>query len=67
MKMKLKTKLGEGVQIVFKKDCILVYLKKELFLKQEIIKHTINYKQNKDYTFFFVILTLHKFGLVDFF
>lgn len=58
--------LGKDVKIVFKKDCILVYLKKELFLRQEIIKHTANFKQNKNYTFFFTLLILYKFGLVDF-
>lgn len=62
--MNIKVKLDKDVKIIFKKNYISVYLKKELFLKQDIIKHTTSIKQNKDYTFFLVALMLSRFGLV---
>lgn len=59
----MKAKLDRDVEIIFKKNYILVYLKKELFFKQEIIKHTTDNKKNKDYTLFLTILILSRFGL----
>lgn len=43
-------------EIFFKKDYIIVYLNKKIFFKQEYIN-------NKQYTFFFVLLILHKYGM----
>lgn len=59
-------KVDKDVEIIFKKNCILVFLKKELFLKQEIIKHTTDSNKNMDYTFFLTALMLYRFGLVEF-
>lgn len=64
MNINIKVKLDKDIKIIYKKNYISVYLKKELFLKQDIIKHTIGIKQNKDYTFFLVVLMLSRFGLV---
>lgn len=58
-------KFDKDVKIVFKKDCILVYLKKELFLKQEIIRYTTDANKNKDYTFFLTALILCRYGLIS--
>lgn len=54
-----------NLRIIFIQNSILVYLHDELFLKQYIIKNTKNYGKNLDYTFFFVIIVLYKFGLID--
>lgn len=62
----MKVKVDEDVEIILKKNCILVFLKKKLFLKQEIIKHTIDSNKNRDYTFFLIALMLSRFGLVEF-
>jgi len=43
-------------KIFFKKDYIIVYLNNKIFLKQEYIN-------NKQYTFFFVLHILHKYGM----
>ena len=42
--------------IVFKKDCIIVYLNNEVFLRQDYIK-------NKHYTFLYVLHILNKYGI----
>jgi hypothetical protein len=43
-------------KIIFEKNYIVVYLNNEIFLKQEYIK-------NKQYTFFYVVHILHKYGM----
>lgn len=43
-------------KIVFEDKHIIVYLEDELFLKQEYIK-------NKQYTFFYVLHILNKYGM----
>lgn len=43
-------------KIIFEKNHIVVYLNNEIFLKQEYIK-------NKQYTFFYVVHILHKYGM----
>ena len=43
-------------KIFFKKDYIIVYLNNKIFLKQEYIN-------NKQYTFFFVLHILRKYGM----
>jgi len=42
-------------KIVFEKKYIIVYLNNDEFLRQEYIK-------NKQYTLFYVLHTLHKYG-----
>jgi len=43
-------------KIIFEKNHIIVYLNNEIFLKQEYIK-------NKQYTFFYVLHILNKYGM----
>lgn len=43
-------------KIIFEKNYIIVYLNNEIFLKQEYIK-------NKQYTFFYVLHILNKYGM----
>jgi hypothetical protein len=43
-------------QIFLEKDYIVVYLNDKIFFKQEYIK-------NKQYTFFYVLHILNKFGM----
>ena len=52
-------KLHKDIRIELKKDknYILVYLKKNIFFKQDYIK-------NKEHTLFLVILILSRFGFV---
>lgn len=52
--------LNKNINIKIKKDKkhILVYLKNELFLKQDYIK-------NKEFTLFLLILILSRFGFVQ--
>ena len=46
------------VKIFVKKDYIIVYLNDKIFLKQEYIKD-----KSKQYTFFYVLHILHKYGM----
>ena len=43
-------------KIIFEEKYIVVYLNNDIFLKQEYIK-------NKQYTFFYVLHILHKYGM----
>ena len=43
-------------KIIFEKNYIVVYLNDEIFLKQEYIK-------NKQFTFFYVLHILNKYGM----
>lgn len=43
-------------KIIFQKNHIVVYLNNEIFLKQEYIK-------DKQYTFFYVLHILNKYGM----
>jgi hypothetical protein len=46
-------------KLFYEKDCIVVYLNDKIFFKQEYIK-------NKQYTFFYVLHFLNKFGMEAF-
>jgi len=46
------------LQIFCQKDYIVVYLNNKIFLKQVYIKD-----KSKQYTFFYVLHILHKYGL----
>ena len=46
-------------KIIFEKNYIVVYLNNKIFLRQEYIK-------NKQYTFFYVLHILNKYGMEAF-
>ena len=46
-------------KIIFEKNDIVVYLNNKIFLRQEYIK-------NKQYTFFYVLHILNKYGMEAF-
>jgi hypothetical protein len=53
--------LHKNIEIIFDKKYIIVLFKNKMFLKQAYIKN-----EKKDYTFFFVLLILSRYGLIDF-
>lgn len=59
-------KVDKGISIFVRQDYIIVYLDNELFLKQKIIKNIKDKHKDIDYTFFFIIFILQRFGLASF-
>ena len=53
--------LHKKIEIIFDKKYIIVLFKNKIFLKQAYIKN-----EKKDYTFFFVLLILSRYGLINF-
>ncbi len=59
-------KFDKGISIFVRQGYIIVHLDNELFLKQKIIKNIKDKHKDIDYTFFFIILILQRFGLASF-
>jgi hypothetical protein len=55
----------KDINIIIKGNYIFVYLKKELFLRQGILKNPNKKGSNLDYTFLFITLILQRFGLAS--